>query len=131
MRRSLLYLTVLLSVPLAASAQGRWKEIGTTSVGNPVSVDTRSVAKAGDIVTATVRVRFVKPVKIATGEITSSRTVAMFDCAKRTVAVKENTYFLDERANRVAQRTVVGKPGYGSPIKGTLPDVAMRYLCPG
>ena len=74
-------------------AQARWQEIGKTSVGNPVYVDPKSVKKGADgIVTATVRVTFVKPVTTPKGPITASRTVAMFDCSKKVVAVKENTY---------------------------------------
>ena len=117
----------LLATPVGA--QGRWKEIGRTSVGNPVFVDTRSVRTADGIVTATVRAKFVKPVKTPKGELTSSRTVAMFDCAKKVVAVKENTLYHDEKANRVFEHRVVGKPGYSTTIKGSLPDIALAHLC--
>lgn len=125
--RFLLALLLLSPAPLAA--QGRWKEIGKTSVGNPVWLDTRSVRKAGGIVTATVRATFVKPVKTPKGELTASRTIAMFDCAKRVVAVKENTLYHDERTNRVFEHRVVGKPGYATTIKGSLPDIALHHLC--
>jgi hypothetical protein len=119
---------VLSSLPDAV--QTKWQEIGKTSVGNPVYVDPKSVKRGADgIVTATVRVTFVKPANTPKGPITASRTVAMFDCAKKVVAVKENTYYHDEKANRVYQHTAAGKPGYGPAIKGTLPDVAMAYLC--
>jgi len=124
--------TLLSLAPLAtpALAQSRWKEIGKTSVGNPVFVDPKTVKKGADgIVTATVRVTFVKPVATPKGPITASRTVAMFDCAKKVVAVKENTYYHDEKANRIYQRSAPGKPGFGSPIRGSLPDVAMGHLC--
>ena len=108
----------------------RWQEIGKTSVGNAVLLDPRSVKKAPDgIITATLRVAFVKPVATPKGPITASRTVAMFDCVKKEVAVKENTYFHDEAANRVFQKSAPGKPGFGTVIKGTLPDVAMAHLC--
>ena len=63
------------------------------------------------------------------GTFTSSRTVAMFDCGKKTVAVKENIFFHDEKTNKVFDRSAAGKPGYGPAIKGTLPDIAMTYLC--
>jgi hypothetical protein len=122
-----------LGVTLAAppdAAQARWKEIGKTSVGNPVYVDPKSVKKGADgIITATVRAVFVKPVATPKGPITASRTVTMIDCRKQVVAVKENIYFHDEKANRVYQRSAPGVPGYGPAIKGTLPDVAMVYLC--
>jgi len=102
---------------------GRWRQIGTTSSNNPVYLDSRSVTRANGIITATVRVQFVEPVATPQGAWTSARTVAMFDCAHQTVAVKENTYFLDEKKNLVAQHKVVGKPGFGTTIKGTLADV--------
>jgi hypothetical protein len=108
---------------------GRWRQIGTTSSNNPVYLDSRSVTRANGIVTATVRVQFVEPVATPQGAWTSARTVAMFDCAHQTVAVKENTYFLDEKKNLVAQHKVVGKPGFGTTIKGTLADVALLHLC--
>ena len=119
-------------VLVAANAiQSRWQDIGKTSAGNPVFLDARSVKKGADgIVTATLRVRFVKPVATPKGSpITASRTTAMFDCAKKVVAVKENTYFHDEATNRVFQKSAPVKPGYGPAIKGTLPDVAMAHLC--
>ena len=113
----------------SSRAQGRWKQIGTTSSNNPVYLDPKSVSRANGIVTATVRVQFLEPVQTGQGAWTSARTVAMFDCAHKTVAVKENTYFLDEKKNRVAQHKVVGKPGFGTTIKGTLADVALLHLC--
>ena len=98
----------LVSSPAAAqktkAATGRWQQIGTTSSNNPVFLDPKSVKKdAAGIITATVRVQFVEPVQTPQGAWTSARTVAMFDCAHHTAAVKENTYYLDERSNRVAQ----------------------------
>jgi len=112
------------------NAQTKWQEIGTTGVGNPVYLDPRSVKKAADgIVTATLRVVFAKPTATPKGPITASRTTAMFDCAKKVVAVKENIYFHDEKKGTVFQRSAPVKPGYGAVIKGTLPDVALGYLC--
>lgn len=122
---------VLLAAPTPAAAQARWKEIGKTSSGNSVFVDRRSVERAGGIVTAVVRVRFTTPVQTPKGAMTSSRTVAMLDCAKRRLAAKENVYYIDERTNRVAERTVNKLPGYGPALKGTLGDVALTYFCDG
>lgn len=118
-------------LPAAARAQGRWKEIGKTASGNSVFVDTKSVKRANGIVSAIVRVRFTQPVQSANGAITSSRTVAMFDCAKKTIAAKENTYFIDERRNKIADHTVNKQPGFGPALKGTLGDVALTYFCHG
>lgn len=120
-----LLLTGLRGLPAQATTQ-----IGVTSVGNPVLLEPRSVKKGADgIITATVRVKFLKPVKAGATEYRSSRTIAMFDCTTQKVAVKENWYFSDEKGKTVANHKVVGIPGYGSPIKGSLPDVAMAHLC--
>lgn len=129
--RLALTIVAIFVLSTAAQAQSRWKAIGTTASGNSVFVDTRSVKRANGIVTAVVRVRFTQPVQTANGAITSSRTVAMFDCAKKTIAAKENTYFIDERANRIADHTVNKQPGFGPALKGTLGDVALTYFCHG
>jgi hypothetical protein len=131
MTHAVLALVLSLASPAPRqAAQAKWQEIGKTSVGNPVYLDPKSVKKgAGGIVTATLRVTFVKPANTPQGPITASRTVAMFDCGKKVVAVKENTYYHDEKSNRVYQHSAPKVPGYGTAIKGTLPDVAMAYLC--
>lgn len=123
--------TALLSfVPVHhAAAQGRWKEIGKTSAGNAVYVDPRSVKRSGGTITAVVRVKFTPPVQTGTYTMTASHTVAMFDCAKRAIAAKENTYYTDEARNRIADRTVNKIPGFGPAIRGTLADVALTYFC--
>jgi hypothetical protein len=120
-------LLVLLALPAAAQSR---REIGTTSVGNPVLLEPRTVRRGADgIVTAAVRVKFLKPVKAGPVMYRSSRTIAMFDCAKRVVAVKENWYYSDDAGTAVANHKVVGLPGFGPAIKGSLPDVAMAHLC--
>ena len=132
MQLVILTLIALVSTPTPphAAQAPRWQEIGKTSAGNSVYIDPKSVKKGADgIITATVRATFVKPVPTAKGPITASRTVAMFDCAKKTVAVKENTFFHDEKANNVYNRSAAGQPGFGPAIRGTLPDVAMAHLC--
>ncbi len=45
------------------------------------------------------------------------------------VAVKENWYYLDQAAKKVGNHKVVGIPGYGTVFKGSVPDVAITYLC--
>jgi hypothetical protein len=128
----------LAAVPLAATAlaagplaaQPRWQEIGKTVVGNPVYLDRRSLSTKGGITTATMRVAFVKPVRTARGELTSSRTIIMVDCAKRALAVKENWYYHDEKANRVYEHKVIAKPGFGTAFEGSMQGVAVAHLCP-
>lgn len=123
--------TVPLVTPLnPAAAQPRWKEIGKTRSGNPVFIDPRTVKKGKDgIVNATIRVAYTAPVKTPKGNLTASRAVAMFDCAKMTFATKENATYIDEKANTVFQRTVNKQPGFGPAISGNFADVALQHLC--
>ena len=110
--------------------QAGWQQIGTTSVGNPVYLLTKSVSKdKNGIITATLRAVFLKGVKTPGGMVMSSKTVAMFDCAKQTVAVKENIYYFDEAKNRVYQRTAPKIPGFAATIRQTLADIALTHLC--
>jgi len=111
-----------------ASAQ-RLKEIGKTSTGDPVFLETKSVQRDKGIVTAAVRARFAKPTKAGMGDLYASRTIAMYDCAAKKVAVKENWYYLDAAGTKVGSHKVVGIPGYGVTFKGSVPDVAMLHLC--
>ncbi len=104
-------------------------EIGKTSTGDPVFLETKSVKRANGIVTAAVRARFAKPTKASMGDLYASRTIAMFDCAKQLVAIKENWYYLDQAGKKIGNHKVVGIPGYGPAFKGSVPDVALRHLC--
>jgi len=112
-----------------AAAQSRWKEIGKTSVGNSVYVDSRSVKKVNGIVTARIQVKFAEPVVTPQGNWALSRHLAMFDCAKSTVAAKESIYYSDAAATKVVQKSTIAKPGFGSPIGGSMTKVALDYLC--
>ena len=120
---------ILLLLPAPAAAQGGWQQIGATSAGNTVFVNRASVQTAKGITTATVRVKLAKPGATPRGPITSTKSVVMLDCAKQTYAVKENTIYHDEKANRIYDHKVIGIPGYGPPIKGGMPDIALAHLC--
>lgn len=115
------------AAPLAA--QGRWKEIGKTTSNNPVFVDPSSVKTKDGIVTARIQVKFVEPVKTPKGEWRLSRHVAMFDCAKRTVAAKSTYYYGDLAARKVVDSSVAKIPGFGSPIGGSMTQIALDYVC--
>jgi len=118
------------SLLLASSAAAqKLVEIGQTSVGTPVFLEAKSVTRRDGIVTAAVRVRLQPPLKHALGDLRSSRTIAMVDCAKQTVATKESWYYLDDAGKRVGMHKVVKLPGFGPSFKGSLADVAIRYLC--
>ena len=130
MRPSALALPLLLVLAVAprASAQ-KWKDIGTTSSGNVVSVDPKSIKRNGNLVTATVRVVFTPPVKAARGMWGSSKTTATFDCARRYLAAKENVYYSDAKSTKVVERSVNKMPGYGPALGGSLGAIAVDYLC--
>lgn len=122
---------IVLALLLSASthAQKKWTDIGTTAAGNHVFVDPKSVKRAGNLVTATVRVVFTEPVKTAKGTWMSSRTVATFDCAAKKLAAKENVYYGDAKETKVVEKKVNSQPGYGVALGGTMGAVAMQYLC--
>jgi hypothetical protein len=124
-----LALVALLALPSIAHAQKKWTAIGTTSSGNQVFVDPKSIKKTGSLVAATVRVVFTTPVQTPKGAWMSSRTSATFDCTKKSLAAKENVFFGDARETKVIERKVNAIPGYGPAIGGSLGDVALRYLC--
>ncbi|MFL5605566.1 MAG: surface-adhesin E family protein [Gemmatimonadaceae bacterium] len=127
--RSAFVLAILSAFPTIAHAQRSWQDIGTTSVGNHVYVDPRSIRREGPLVKATVRVVFTEPVKARNGTWASSRTLATFDCAKKTLAAKENVFYSDANSTQVTERTVIKKPGYGPALGGSLGAVALTYLC--
>jgi hypothetical protein len=127
--RHTLALALLALAPSLAHAQKKWTAIGTTSSGNPVFVDAKSVKKTGDLVAATVRVVFVKPVATPKGEWMSGRVVGTYDCAKKRVAAKEQTYYGDKAETKVIEHKVNKMPGYGPALGGSLPAVALDYLC--
>lgn len=113
-----------------AGAQAQWKQIGTTSTGNPVFINPKSVKKDKEgIITATFRVPYAKPVRTPKGPINATRAIAMFNCTARTVAIKESTIYHDEKAGRVFQVSKPGKPGFGPTFASTFSGVALDYLC--
>lgn len=113
----------------ASARQPDRQPVGTLSGGDSVFVETRSVKRAAGITTAAMRVRFRKPAKVGATEWRSSRTIVMVDCTKRMAAVKENWYYLDDRGTKVANHKVVGIPGYGAPVPGSVTAVAVRHFC--
>ena len=127
--RQTLALALLALTPSLAHAQKKWTPIGTTASGNPVFVDAKSVKKTGDLVAATVRVVFVKPVATPKGDWLSGRVVGTYDCAKKRVAAKEQTYYGDKAEKTVVEHKVNKMPGYGPALAGSLPALALDYLC--
>lgn len=126
--RPLLLLALLVLVPAVAEAQ-RWKEIGKTSTGNPVFVDPASISKKDSIITATLRVVYLKPTETPKGPITGSRATAMFNCARKTVAVKETIIWHDEKKGTIYEKRNPKIPGFGPVFTSNFSGVALTYLC--
>jgi hypothetical protein len=123
-------LTAISPGSLTAQGTPRWQEAGKTSTGNPVFVDTRSVrTDSAGIITATVRVTYTEPVATPQGPITGTRAVAMFDCAKKLVAVKESIIWHDEAKGTIYRKSAPKQPGFGPALRSTFAAVAMEYLC--
>jgi hypothetical protein len=129
MRTFVLLPLFLAAISLSAHAQTRWKEIGKTSTGNSVYVDPRSIKTVNGIITARVRVKFDPPVQTPQGVWATSQHLAMFDCSKSAIAVKESIYYANEKTNKIVDRKVNSIPGYGPAIKGSLSQVALDFLC--
>ena len=132
MRRSQIGLTtvaMLSLVPGPLHAQRGWVSIGKTSAGNAVFVESRSVKRTGELVSANVRVVFTEPVKGAKGTFASYRTSATFDCSRRSLAARENVYYADARGTREIDRSVNKMPGFGPALGGSLGAVALDHLC--
>ena len=93
-------------------------------------LDENSVRKAPDgIVTARLRVTYAPPLDTPKGKVTSSRAVAMFDCAKRLVATKQSVMYLNEAKGTEFSRRTIAKPGFGPALTSTFADVALKHLC--
>ncbi|MDB4874805.1 MAG: hypothetical protein JWM41_1251 [Gemmatimonadetes bacterium] len=76
-----------------------------------------------------MRVKFTTPVKAPEGLWKTSQHVAMFDCAKKSVAAKESVYYSDEAGTKIVQRKVIAQPGFGPAIGGSMTQVALDYVC--
>ena len=76
-----------------------------------------------------MRLVFDPPVKTPKGLWASSRTIATFDCQKKTLAAKENVFYADAKGTKVTDRTVNKQPGFGPALKGSLGDVALSWAC--
>lgn len=114
----------------AGQSSKRWKDIGRTASGNVVSYDARSVKTTKGITSVTLQVKFTLPADVSSGvKWYLSRHEAMFDCAKHTVASKQNTYYGDPAGKKVVKRDVIKLPGFGPAIGGSMAQVAMDYFC--
>lgn len=120
-------LALVAALPSAAHAQ--WKEIGKTASGNPVFVDAKSLKTKDGITSGRIQVKFVTPVATPQGTWRLSRHDAMFNCAKKTIAAKSSTYYSDAAATKVVKKDVIGIPGFGSPIGGSMTQIALDYVC--
>ncbi|MCE9602907.1 MAG: hypothetical protein K8S21_11945 [Gemmatimonadetes bacterium] len=123
-----LFALLVTLTPLVAGAQ-RWRPIGKTVTGNEVFIDPSSISKKDSIITATVRVVFKEPTPTPKGPITGSRAIAMFNCARKTVAVKENIIWHDERKGTIFEKRTPRQPGFGPVFTSNFSGVALTYLC--
>jgi len=127
--RTVMLLVLVLSSLAAQSASGRWRQIGTTVTGNPVYLDPKSVTTANGIITARIRTTYTKAVATPKGPITASRAIAMFDCAKKQVAVKESVIWHDERKGTIYEKRAPTQPGFGPAFTSNFSGVALAHLC--
>jgi hypothetical protein len=122
-------LTLLGISPVAAAAQSL-QAVGTISGGNAVALETRTVKRTTNEVTATLRTTFLEPAKAPGGAWYGSRTKVAVRCVEGTVAVLENRYYGDEKFTKIANERIVKIPGYAAPVPGSVPALALKQLCP-
>lgn len=125
----------LFALLVASSASARTSQaqattvIGKTVTGASVRAETKSVVRADGIITVTLRTLLQPPIKTANGELRSSRSIAMLDCANMKVATKESWYYFDDKGTKEGMHRKPGIPGYGVATKGSLGDVALVHFC--
>jgi hypothetical protein len=100
-----------------------------TSTGNPVFLDPRIVTTKEGIITATVRVTFAEPIRMPAGAVRSNRVIALFDCAKKRVAVKESIFYADAAMQTVVERRAPKEPGFSPVFRSNFSGVALDHLC--
>lgn len=127
--RCLFALLALCASAHPAAAQSAADSVGAISGGNPVYLERKTVKRAGNEVTATLRTVILKPAKAPGGDWYGSRTLVTVRCAENTAAVKENRYYGDARLTKVVSEKIVKMPGYGAPVPGSVTAVALRALC--
>ena len=126
----LVAVVAILAITATVARAQRLREIGRTAASNPVLVEPRTIRRDGALLHATIRVKFAKAVRVPGGDWWSSRTRLTFDCTKRTVAILENWYYGDTTWTRVTSHNVVGIPGYGTVMGGSMTSVGYDSLCP-
>jgi hypothetical protein len=124
-----LFVAVIIAGNALPAAAQTWKEIGKTSTNSIVSIDPKSVKTKDGITTARIQVKFADPVATPQGAWRLSRSTAMFDCAKRTVANKTTSYYSDLAAKKVVETRTPKIPGFGPAFEGSMTGVAMDYFC--
>ena len=128
--RRLVVVVAAIAITTTVAHAQRPREIGRTAANNPVLVEPRTVRREGSLLHATIRVKFAKAVRVPGSDWWSSRTKLTFDCTKRTVAILENWYYGDTTWTRVTSHNVVGQPGYGTVMGGSMTSVGYDSLCP-
>ena len=66
------------------------------------------------------------PVKSAGPSIPA---IAMFDCAKKQVAVKQSIIWHDERQGTIYEKRAPTQPGFGPAFTSNFSGVALAHLC--
>jgi hypothetical protein len=129
-RLALCSLLAIAGFSAAAEAQV-WKPIGRTKRDSvDVFIQTRSVKRAGDTVTALALTRFRPqwdPGRKDT--IRAITTLVTFNCRLDKVVVKETIWYVDFDKKRIADRRKLARPGYGAVASAAF-ELVRDDLCP-
>ena len=107
--------------------------VGTTPAGATVYVDPRTVIRRDSRITATVFVRFNRPVPTKDGTMRSMRAIAHFECRARRMALAEDWTFSDfdgKDLMRYERTPVRGfDRAYDPAVRGSLAALSLDHFC--
>lgn len=136
---TLAFVTLALATCVPAlRAQSPFESLGMTIVGETpggarVYVDPRTVIRRDGRVTATVFVRFNRPVPTKDGTMRSMRAIAHFECRARRMALAEDWTFSDFDGKdllRYERSTVQGfERRYDPAVRGSLAALSLQHFC--
>jgi hypothetical protein len=135
MKRGLLVAAAVVLAPIVlvgvvAFAAGDWRQIGTTSGGDRVSVSSVAAQKNG-LRTAWIRVEYKQPIPLAQGgPFVELRARVRFNCASGSaVPNSEWLYSRDRGGKLVVSKKARRDDQFGQISEGNFGEMARDYVC--
>jgi hypothetical protein len=123
-------LAPILLVSVVALAAGDWRQIGTTSDGDQVSISSVAAQKNG-LRSAWVRVEYKEPTKLPQGgPFVELRARVRFNCGSGS-AVPNSVWFYsrDHSGKIVVSKKTRRDDQFGAAIEGNFGEIAKDFVC--